>query len=259
MPSPFPGMDPYVEASDRWGGFHLCMVTAMRAQLNVGLPQRFVADVGEYVWIQERHARKRRRALAPDVYVAEQVGRGQSATVVAVAAAPRTIELPTVERKKRGYVRIVDRETRLVVTAIELLSPANKAAGDDREAYLRKRKEYIADRVSLVEIDLLRGGQRLPLSDPPPEIGDYYVMRCRAWQHPRADFWTFTVREPIPAVPIPLTEDVEPAPLDLRSCIDRVYDEGRYATELHYEQPLTPRLSKRDEAWVRDLLAARKP
>jgi hypothetical protein len=134
MPSPFPGMDPYIEASERWGGFHLMMVAAMLARLNAGLPQRFVADVGEYVWIQERHPRKPRRAMAPDVYVAEQEGRGRSATATAVAAAPQTIELPAVERKKRRHVRIIDRESRTVVTAIELLSAANKTAGDDREA-----------------------------------------------------------------------------------------------------------------------------
>jgi hypothetical protein len=108
-----------------------------------------------------------------------------------------------------------------------------------------------------VEIDLLRGGQRLPLSEPPPEIGDYYVMVCRAWQHPRADFWTFTMRETIPDVSIPLTEDVPSVTLALRPCVDRVYEEARYATELHYDQTLKPRLSKRDEAWIHDLLAAR--
>ena len=107
-------------------------------------------------------------------------------------------------------------------------------------------------------MDLLRGGKRLPLSTPPPEIKDYYIMVCRSWEAPRADLWVFGVRDPVPPIPVPLTDDTPPVSLDLRPCLDRVYDEARYATELHYDEPLTPRLDKRDAAWLRDILTGPK-
>jgi hypothetical protein len=255
MPSPFPGMDPYIESSGRWSDFHLNMVSAIRGQLNARLPSRFVASSEQYVWVHEQETRRRRGA--PDVFVTDRSEPAAPATVTTVVAAPTTIMLPAVKRERKRYVQIVDRETKEMVTAIELLSPTNKKAGEDREFYLFKRKEYVAARVSLIEIDLLRGGRRLPLSDPPPDYRDYYLMICRSWEHPRADFWTMTVREPLPELPIPLAEDVPAVPLDLRACIDRVYDEGRYGIELNYDEPLTPRPGKRDAAWIEELLVAR--
>lgn len=251
-------MDPYIESSDRWGGFHIGMVVAIAGQLNARLPDRFVAAVSEYVLVQEPDEPSRRRNREPDVYVSKRSEALGAVEDAAVATASTTIVLPAVQPKRRRYVRVLDKEKREVVTVIELLSPANKKAGDDREAYLHKRQEYRASGLSLVEIDLLRGGRRLPLSSPPPAIRDYYIMVCRAWEHPRADFWTFSVRDPVPSVPVPLADDVQAVALDLRSCLDRVYDESRYATEVHYDDTLTPRLNKSDTVWANDLLAARR-
>lgn len=257
MPSPFPGMDPYIEATGEWGDFHTSLLAAMRGKLNAVLPRRYRAKVDLFVFIHEPSRRRRRRYLEPDVYVVER-SRTRPADIATVFASPSaTITLPPI-RKKHKSVLIVDRQTDRVVTAIEVLSPSNKEAGDDRTDYLHKRGEYLGSRVNLVEIDLLRGGPRLPLSRPAPAIRDYYVMVCRAWEFPRADLWDFTIRDPLPGIPIPLAENVPDAILPFRACIDRAYDEGSYDTELDYESPLTPRLSKADAAWARELLAARK-
>jgi hypothetical protein len=108
-----------------------------------------------------------------------------------------------------------------------------------------------------VEIDLLRGGKRLPLSKPPPPLHEYYVMVCRFWEFPHAGLWTFGLRDPIPEIPIPLAPDVPDVPLSLRSGLDRAYAEGRYDEELHYDEHLLPPVGRADAAWVRDVLAAR--
>ena len=81
------------------------------------------------------------------------------------------------------------------------LSPANKKAGATREVYLAKRNEYLSAGVHLVEIDLLRGGPRLPLGEPPPTIADYYVLVCRAWERPHAGFWSIGVATLCPTSP----------------------------------------------------------
>jgi hypothetical protein len=256
MPSPFPGMDPYIEASDEWGDFHTSLLTFIRGRLNAILPRRYRAKVDVFVFIHEP-SRRRRRRVEPDVYVVERSRPGEAGLAVAAASAPATITLPAV-RKKHKSVLIVDRKTDRVVTAIEVLSPSNKETGDDRTAYISKRGEYLGSRVNLVEMDLLRGGPRLPLNRPAPAIPDYYLMVCRSWQYPRADFWPLSIRDALPNVPVPLAEGVPDAILPLRSCVDRVYDEGSYDTELDYDALLVPRLSRADANWVRHLLTVRK-
>jgi hypothetical protein len=248
-------MDPYIESSGRWGDFHDSTIAAIRGQLNARLPKGYAATTEAYVLFQEPETRKRRYAV-PDIYVAEEGPSRKVRTGSLAVAAPETIVLATIERKRRKYIEIIDLEANRVVTAIELLSPSNKTAGEDREAYLAKRSEFLDSKVNLVEIDLLRGGRRMPLSDPPPEIADYYIMVSRAWEYPRAAFWSFTIRSPLPEIPIPLTEDLPDVMLPLRPCVDRTYDEGRYSTRLPYDKPLKPRLRKADADWVRDLLAA---
>ncbi len=256
MPSPFPGMDPYIEASGLWGDFHGSMLSAIRAELNQRLPEGFVASIDLYVWTPERAKTSRRRKVEPDVYVKEEKRRGSPAGSATAVAAPNTILLSVEERRKRKSVKVFDVRSRQVITVIELLSPANKEPGDDRKNYLDKRSEYLANRLNLVEIDLLRSGRRSPLGDPPPPIADYFVMVCRGWEFPQAGFWTFSIRDALPDIPIPLTQELPGTPLPLRACLDRAYDEGRYADSLPYSEPLRPRLSKEDAAWVRKLLDA---
>ncbi len=255
MHSPFPGMDPYIESSDRWGDFHTNMVSAMRWQLNEHLPARYAASVEEYVWIVGSRSRPSGRRVEPDVYVSEKPRRPKPPSRTGAAPTPTTIVLSWPAPKKRRHVRIIDKESNRVVTAIELLSPGNKESRTERRAYLRKRNDYLANRVSLVEIDLLRGGERLPLGEPPPELSDYYVMVSPFWEYPRAGLWPVSLRDPLPEIPVPLDRRVPTIPLALRTCLDRVYDESRYATELRYDKPLTPRPGKTDAKWVRSLLA----
>ncbi len=257
MPSPFPGMDPYIESSDRWGDFHTNMLSAIRAQLNARLPRRYTASVQEYVWVVEQKTRRRRQKLEPDVFVSEKVPSAKRSRSKNLSAQPATIELDPVSDIKRRNIQIVDRDYNRVVTAMELLSPGNKEPGSLRRAYLRKRYEYLANRVNLVEIDLLRRGPRLPLGNHPPEPSDYYVMVCRAWEYPKAGFWAFSIRDDLPEILVPLTYDTPDVALPLRPCLDRVYDESRYKWELHYDRPLLPPVRKQDAAWVRTILSVR--
>jgi hypothetical protein len=253
MPSPFPGMDPYIESAGLWGDFHGSMLPAMRAELNRSLPEGYVASIELYVWTPQW--KKGGRVTEPDVYVREEQRRKSPPAGTAAVAAPSTIVLPAVERRKRKSLKVVDVRTRQVITVVELLSPTNKEAGEDRQNYLSKRNEYLANRLNLVEIDLLRGGRRSPLGDPPPPVADYCVMVCREWEYPRAGFWTFTIRDPLPSIPVPLKQELPEVTLSLRACVDRTYDEGRYAESLPYGETLHPRLSKDAAAWVRKLLA----
>jgi hypothetical protein len=259
MPSPFPGVDPYIESSGRWGDFHGSMIAEMRTALNARLPEGYAAEIDLYVWFHEPAASDRQRGGEPDVYVTS-AGRASRARRPAGSGALsdyRKFAFPSVSRRRHKYVRIVDLASNRVVTVIELLSPSNKASREDRDAYLIKRNETLAAGASLVEIDLLRGGPKLPLSNPPPAVDNFYVLVCRAWEHPEFALRSFGLRDPLPILPVPLDAGVPDAMLPLGPCADAAFDGGKYRTRLPYEEPLRPRLQKEDAVWVRDLLRSK--
>jgi hypothetical protein len=261
MPSPFPGIDPYVEDPFFWGDFHGSLLGIMREVLNSILPNRYVASMDRYVWVQDHSGEEVTLLGEPDVPVADrgEVSKGgiATATVVASVAAPVQLQLPYSRSPGNRLLRILDRRRRRIVTAIEVLSPANKTRTGYGIVYRAKRADYMASDVNLVEIDMLRAGERPPLHNPPPPPSDYYILVCPAAAFPQAGFWPLSVRDRLPLVPVPLDPECEPVLLDLRACLDRAYDGGRYAGEIDYRQPPVPPLDEPDAAWARELLAAR--
>src|SRR5262245_5906127 len=140
MPSPFPGMDPYLESPSYWGDFHGSLIAALRLDLNTRLPDRYYAAMDLYIWVEEPQGRARH--VAPDVPVVD-VGNGGTATLVRTVTAPATISLPVTRPTGQRRLRVWDREENRVVTAVEVLSPSNKTDGPDRDTYLAKRNAYL--------------------------------------------------------------------------------------------------------------------
>jgi hypothetical protein len=256
MPSPFPGMDPYLEDPWLWPDFHLTLMVGIRAELTRHLPAGYVALADRYVWVQEPQTGERMRLGKPDVFLTGERPQPGAAGTTAVVA-PVEIVLPSLTEKGNPYLKIVDRANRRVVTVIELLSPANKVPGRDREAFLLKRAEYLATGVNVVEMDLLRKGERLPWGTPSLPAADYYVMVSRAAERPRARVWPFSVRDPLPPIPVPLNLGDADVILPLGECLNQAYDGAGYARELDYTQPPNPPLDEPDATWARELLAAR--
>jgi hypothetical protein len=257
MPSPFPGMDPYLESPETWPDFHGTFLMSIRAALNQSLPSPYVARWDRYVWIDEPETEQARPLGRPDVYVADRLGQEEGTGLKTALAAPATVTLPAVDPKGKPFLKIIDTRGHRVVSVIELLSPANKAAGRDRDAYLAKREEYFRAGTNVVEMDLLRSGLRAPM-EPQPAPADYYILVSPAADYPKAGVWPLTVRDPLPPVPIPLKPQDPPVMLDLRPCLDRTYDEARFQDEIDYDEPPTPPLGEPDAAWARELLAQRQ-
>jgi hypothetical protein len=161
------------------------------------------------------------------------------------------VYIPSVDVRREPYVEIRDRQSRQLVTAVELLSPTNRRAGPDREQYLRKRHQYFQARVHLVEIDLLRGGPRLPLEDLPE--CDYYALVGRADEYPRVAVWPLRVRDALPTIPIPLRPPDGDATLDLQTLLHRVYDAAGYHYYI-YEGTPKPPLLEADRGWAAELI-----
>jgi hypothetical protein len=240
-------MNPYVEQEDIWHDFHQRFATTVADMLGDQLAPRYIVKIDQSTYIHELPGDARRPLGRPDAYVAPSGAPGAVATGPTALAAPEEVLLPEIDVERLPYVEIRDRLNREVIAVIELLSPSNKAPGPDREQYLGKRGQLLTSRAHLVEIDLLRGWGRLP---PIPERRDYCLLVSRSERRPRAELWSFGLRDPLPAAPIPLRAPEPDALLDLRAVIDRIYDRAHYDTYIYQGDPQPP-LGSEDAAWAR--------
>ncbi|HUG93887.1 MAG TPA: DUF4058 family protein [Planctomycetaceae bacterium] len=279
MPSPFPGMDPWLEAPDIWPDLHEAFAAEIRRELNRRLPARYYARLEmrpEIGIVGDADEPLSVRRIVPDVALAEHemVSTAAEAVGTAVLAEPRMEVSPSVEvrlpgeRLKHQFVEIRDADRdHALVTLLEIASPANKRRGADRDAYLMKQSEVLDSDVSLVEIDLLRGGDRL-IGGADSELlarmagrhPDYLVGVSRSWRR-AADstlqVFACTVRETLPCIPVPLREGEAEVVLDLQYCFQQAYDAGPYRRgAVDYRQPPRPPLSPEDTAWAAERLEA---
>lgn len=249
MPSPFPGMNPYLEQDDAWHDFHESFMPHVRDLISAQVDPRYIVKIDEHIFIHEFSAEQRRFLGRADISVGQSMSRADAGrqTGTAVLDAPAEGYVPAIDIERLSFVEIRDRRNRQLVTLIELLSPANKRPGGDRDQYLAKRQEILGSTAHLVEIDLLRGGQRPPLEDLPP--CDYYVMVSRCEQRPRVGLWPLQLRDRLPRIPIPLREPDPDAQLDLQQVLHDIYDKAHYKTYVYDGSP-DPPLAAEDEAWA---------
>ena len=246
MPSPFPGMNPYLEQDRIWNDFHETLLPAIREELVAQVRPKYFVRIEEHVFIHERSAEERLLVGRGDVTLSRGVRDGASLAGAAIVA-PAYGRVPAIEVEQLSYLEVCDRDSLEVITVIELLSPSNKRTGPDREQYLSKRHQLLASSVHVVEIDLLRGGPRMPLEDLPD--CDYYVMVSRAEERPQVGLWPLRVRDSLPRVPIPLRRPDPDAWVDLKAVLDRVYDAAGYEDYVYKGRP-QPLLHPDDAAWA---------
>ena len=174
MPSPFPGMNPYLEQEDAWHDFHESFMPRVRDLISAQVDPRYIVKIDEHVFVHEFSAETRRFLGRADIAVGRQGTDTGNDRTTAVMESPAEGYLPAVDVERLAFVEIRDRRNRQLVTLIELLSPTNKRPGGDRDQYLGKRHEVLASSAHLVEIDLLRGRHRPPLVELP--TCDYCVL-----------------------------------------------------------------------------------
>ncbi len=252
MPSPFPGMDPYLEQEVLWHDFHEKVIPAAAAYLSAQVLPRYIVLIDENVYLHDLSANEIRGMGRPDLAVTLGWDVTQQRTSAAVLDAPAYVILPELDIERESFLEVRDRQSRELVTVIEVLSPTNKRPGDHRGQYLNKRAKLLRSPVHLVEIDLLRCGPPLSPTDRPG--GPYSVLVSRAHERPRAGYWPFGLRDQLPIVPVPLKADDPDARLDLRAVFNRVYDESGYGYFLYDHEP-DPALSEDDATWARSLIA----
>ena len=258
MPSPFPGMDPYLEDDDLWSDVHGTLLPLIRAEIRGQLPPGYTARIDQHVWLRAEDPDDRMLLGRPDFHVG---GVGSTTTaaprMMSVCEPTEYVELARLKRRRgTRYIELIYKRKNRVVTVIELLSYSNKTYGtEDQSRYLKKRIEYLGTGTNLVEIDLLRAGDRVPMGDRKGSPADYYVLVSRADEFPKAMVWGFTVRDPIPTIPVPLKPEHGSVALDLRRCLDAAYDSADYGVQIDYGSPPVPGLRQSDAEWAAALLA----
>ncbi len=254
MPSPFPGMNPYLENEDVWQDFHDSMIPAMRDGLIAQIGPDYIIKIEHHLYIHELPADERYFLGIADIGISKSETSENRATATAAILSPQIGTLPSIEIEKQLFLEIRDKGKRELITVIELLSPTNKKHGPDREQYLAKRGMILQSRTNLVEIDLLRGWERMPLDEV--SESDYCVVVSRAEDRPRFNYWPIGLREPLPVVPIPLRIDDANVMLDLQSILHEVYDRAGYGRRIYTEMPM-PHLCLEDAAWAAALIGSR--
>ena len=262
MPSPFPGMDPYLEG-EMWQEFHETLAGAIRAQLMPLLAPQYVALLAKR-YVVDYSALGifdvlRDRVIYPDVHVVKPPGVAPATEPSSggVAIAEPAVELPSLYLADMPllHVEIRDVSQRRLVTMLEILSPANKH-GDGIRHYADRRLEVMRTETHLLEIDLLRQGTRIRLTREPPPA-PYYIYLSRVDRRPLTQIWPLALREPLPVVPVPLLPPDPDVPLDMQAAVQACFDLVGYERLLDYTSaPPQPELSAEDTAWVNEVLRA---
>lgn len=253
MPTPFPGMDPYLEQSGIWNQIHASLIVdiqrflarRLRPKYIVAIEQRsFVSVTDQSLLVGE-----------PDVLVT--VPRftapvlAQPVPVLAEVRENYIVELPMPEEMIQRYLEVRDRMSEEIITVIELLSPSNKRS--HRREYLEKRMEILASETNLVEIDLLRAGSPMPMTGKTPST-HYRILVSRAWERPYAQALLFNIQQPIPDIPIPLRPTEDEPLLPLNQLLRDVYDAVGYDLMVDYSHPPETPLDDATAEWAASLL-----
>jgi hypothetical protein len=265
MPSPFPGMDPYLEGY-LWPDVHHRLATQICRQLAPRLKPRYVARL-EITVVEDVSFEAEVGLMYPDV---EIVAASQRAALrepapawaeadVAQAEAEPEITPPLIIRApeiRLAAVEVRDAARNELVTCIEIVSPVNKRE-PGLTGYRQKRDRLRRAGVHLLEIDLIRRGVRLPA---PSRVSSapYLVTLIRAQTH-TWELWPIKLQDRLPTVPIPLRAPDPDVPLDLPAALKAIYEEAAYELSIDYSlSPPPPPLSAEETGWLKALKAARE-
>lgn len=254
MPSPFPGMDPYLEGSE-WSSVPVELSSEIARQLSAKLRpkymvranRRFITETWDQIAVTMSN-------IYPDVSLFDTPWSGDLPEV-AVAAPPAPLQMTTLipEQVAQVTLEIRDVAQRILVTAIELLSPANKYGAGYQE-YLHKRQRLMHTPTHLLELDLLRRGKRVPMQQPLPSA-PYFVFLSRSERRPRVEVWPIQLNMRLPLLPIPLLPPDPDVTLDLQLVFETIYDALNYDLALDYTRPPDIPLTGQAATWAKQWLS----
>jgi len=260
MPSPFPGMDPYLEAPNLWPDVHSRLIVGIADTLGPMLLPNYYVAIEQRIYLNT--PTDNRLVGIPDVSVGVQRDRATFPSTGSVATVsppdhPQTVIIPLAEEVRERYLEIRETSTGRVITTIELLSPTNKRPGEGHNAYLHKRQQVLKSASHLVEIDLLRAGMAPPIQDVTAAT-HYRILVSRSEARPQAQLYGFNLPDPIPAFPIPLKAGDNEPTLNLKPVINSLYDRAGYALRLDLDA-MPSGITPAEQTWIRQILTHTPP
>lgn len=255
--NPFPGMNPYLERRHLWPGFHNRLIAILAEELGPKLPGNYRVDIEERVEIEGSFGPPPDLAfMIPDALLtgepAVRTSRPDAATSPVEEYAVR-VRMP--REVKATWLRVEAMPDQKIVTIVEALSPTNKAPGRERTRYEHNREVIVGSGANLVEIDLLRRWEPMPLETPPP-VSDYRILVSEGRQRPSALLYPWGVRQAIPPFLLPLLPEDKPLQVDLGPIIARMHHTARYGQVARYhEPPPEPAFEGVVAEWVKERVA----
>jgi Protein of unknown function (DUF4058) len=256
MPSPFPGMDPYLESPEIFPDLHAGLIPEIQHFLNPRLGSGYVARVELRVYIEQEDGEQER---IPDIRVETSKRRNPMATPSTgglLIAEPIIVPSFRPDPTEETYLTIRHRPSKSLVAVLEVMSPTNKVRGSEGlKSFMEKRHEILCSSTHWIEIDLLRKGSRpLPRLNQPT---DYRVVVARGEDGSRPKCWPISIRQKLPVIGIPLRRKDPDVPLDLAAVFDAVYDGGAYERSIEYDKPPDPPLDPDVAKWANKLLRSK--
>ncbi|BAZ31859.1 hypothetical protein NIES4074_43320 [Cylindrospermum sp. NIES-4074] len=250
MQNPFPGMNPYLEQPELWHQVHNRLIVAIADDLTPQIAPKYRVSIEERVYTSVDDVLL---VGIADVAVAKRNDVETRTTLTTTKIAePSKVKVPIPEEVIERFLEVRTTQSREVVTVIEILSPKNKRSKEGRMVYESKRQKILASATNLIEIDLLRLGEALPILGATKS--DYRILVSRSFNRPDADLYSFNLPDPIPVFPVPLRLG-EPEPvIDLQRLLNEIYERARFDLAIDYSQVLKPALPSEQEVWVREIL-----
>lgn len=245
-------MDPYLEHPVLWPDVHNSLITAIRDVLTPFVVPRY------YIGLERRTYLLKPDDIVlvgrPDIAVIAHRPATKPAALPLAEAGVLEVEVPMTDEVGENFLEVREVHTGKLVTILELLSPVNKLNDEGRQQYLQKRSQILLSQTNLVEIDLLRAGNPMPVVGQ-PVVSDYRILVSRAWQRPRAQLYPFNLQQPIPLFPLPLLRQDDPPEVNLGAILHALYERARFDLRLDYTQPPVPPLVDEDAVWAKALLS----
>lgn len=243
-----------------WRDIHARCIIYAADQLQTCLPTDLRARVEERVVVEPGVGTP--RSVYPDIRVVE---RGRERPTASDLAPLPVLTEPLIlyvddEPATQSSIEIIDVGSgRRVVTVIEILRLANKLPGEGQAQYRKKQRELCDGHVNLVEIDLLRAGERVLAVGasriPAPYRTQYQVCIYRAaTTRPCYAIYRVSLRERLPVLRLPLRATDADVPLDLQAILDQCYRNGGYDEDIDYRVAPEPPLEDDDARWADTVL-----
>lgn len=260
MGSPFPGMDPYLEHPDLWSEVHHRLITAIADAVSPRVRPRYRVAIEKRTYLLESDDAALLVGI-PDVAILSSARDGGYEPIVSTVARgaspsvlePVTVAVPVPEEVRESYLEVREVATGKAITVIEILSPGNKRTGEGRRVYERKRQQVLGSLTHLVEIDLLRGGEPMPVIND-QHRSDYRILVSRGEQRPLAQLYCFSLRDALPSFALPLQPGDHEPMVEMQLLFDGIYERAGYDLVLDYTRSPDPPLRQDTTLWADALL-----